>query len=51
MRAALTNSSELRSLETFVPRRPQELTEWLDALPGLFAPDLIVPHPLNRSGA
>ena len=51
MRAALTNSKELRSLGTFVPRRPQDLAEWLDALPGLFAPDMFVPHPLNRSVA
>jgi len=51
MRAALINSKELRRLGTFVPRRPQELAEWLDSLPGLVAPDVVVPHPLNRSVA
>lgn len=51
MRAALINSKELRSLGTFVPRRPQELSEWLDSLPALVAPDVVVPHPLNRSVA
>jgi hypothetical protein len=49
VRAALLNSKELRVMSTFVPRRPQELTEWLDALPTVVAPDLLVPHPLTRS--
>jgi hypothetical protein len=48
MRAALLNSKELRSMGTFVPRRPQELAEWLDALPSVVAPDTLVPHPLHR---
>jgi hypothetical protein len=48
MRAALLNSKELRSMGTFVPRRPQELAEWLDALPSVVAPDMLVPHPLHR---
>jgi len=39
-RAALLNSKELRGLGTFVPRRPQELVEWLDALPTVIAPDM-----------
>jgi hypothetical protein len=49
VRAALLNSKELRVMPTFVPRRPQELTEWLDALPTVVAPDLLVPHPLTRT--
>lgn len=32
---ALRSSPELRTLETFVPRRPQELIEWLDSLPSM----------------
>lgn len=48
VRHALLNSKELRVIETFVPRRPDELTEWLDALPVVVAPDLLVPHPLVR---
>lgn len=48
MGAALVNSKELRSMGTFVPRRPQELADWLDALPIVNTPDLLVPHPLNR---
>jgi hypothetical protein len=51
VRAALLNSKELRSMGTFVPRRPQELAEWLDALPAVTAPDMLVPHPLNRPSA
>lgn len=46
VRATLLNSKELRTIGTFVPRRPDELTEWLDALPAVVAPDLLVPHPL-----
>jgi hypothetical protein len=38
--AALLNSKELQGLGTFVPRRPQELVEWLDALPTVIAPDM-----------
>lgn len=48
VRHALLNSKELRAIGTFVPRRPDELTEWLDALPVVVAPDLLVPHPLVR---
>lgn len=48
VRSALLNSKELRVIGTFVPRRPDELTEWLDALPTVVAPDLLVPHPLTR---
>lgn len=50
VRAALLNSKELRPIGTFVPRRPEELTEWLDALPAVVAPDLFVPHPLTFGG-
>jgi len=46
MRAALQNSKELRTIGTFVPRRPEELAEWLDGLPAVVAPDLLVPHPI-----
>lgn len=49
VRAALTNSKELRTLGTFVPRRPEELTEWLDALPAVVAPTMLLPHPLAPS--
>jgi hypothetical protein len=48
VRAALLSSKELRVLGTFVPRRPEELSEWLDALPTVDAPDLLVSHPLAR---
>ena len=48
VRAALQNSKELRTIGTFVPRRPEELTEWLDGLPTVVAPDLLVPHPIPR---
>jgi hypothetical protein len=47
VRAALLHSKELRVIGTFVPRRPEELTEWLDVLPTVVAPDLLVPHPLT----
>jgi hypothetical protein len=49
VRHALLNSKELRAIDTLVPRRPEELTEWLNALPTVISPDLLVPHPLNRS--
>lgn len=48
MRAALRSSKELRTIGTFVPRRPDELTDWLDGLPTIVAPDLLVPHPIPR---
>ena len=51
VRAALLNSKELRTFKTFVPRRPAELAEWLDALPTVVAPDLLLPHPLSRFAA
>lgn len=41
-RAALANSPELRSIGTYLPRRPTDLTEWLDALPALAEPELLV---------
>ena len=46
VRNALINAKELRVIPTFLPRRPAELTEWLDALPPVVGPDLLVPHPL-----
>lgn len=49
VRHALLSSKELQSIGTYVPRRPGELTEWLNSLPTVVAPDFLVPHPLNRS--
>ena len=49
VRAALQSSKELRTIGTFVPRRPEELTDWLVYLPTVVAPDLLVPHPIPRS--
>jgi hypothetical protein len=49
VRAALQSSKELRTIGTFVPRRPEELTDWLVDLPTVVAPDLLVPHPIPRS--
>lgn len=51
VRHALLNSKELRTMGTFVPRHPDELAEWLDALPTVVGPDILVPHPLIRSGS
>lgn len=48
VRHALLNSKELRALGTFVPRRAVELTEWLDALPTVVGPVILVPHPLTH---
>lgn len=48
-RNALLASRELRSLHTFVPRRVDELVEWLDGLPVRVAPEMLVPHPLRPS--
>ncbi|MGY4766032.1 hypothetical protein ACXC9Q_03830 [Kribbella sp. CWNU-51] len=49
VRHALLSSKELQSIGTYLPRRPGELSEWLNSLPPVIAPDLLVPHPLNRS--
>jgi hypothetical protein len=48
VRAALLSSKELRTIGTFVPRRPEQLTDWLIGLPTVVAPDLLVPHPIPR---
>lgn len=48
MRSALQNSKELRAIDTFVPRRPEELAQWLDNLPTVVVPDLLIPHPIPR---
>jgi hypothetical protein len=48
-RNALLTSRELRSLNTFVPRRVDELVEWLDGLPVRVAPQMLVPHPPRPS--
>lgn len=45
IRHALRNSKELRSMGTFVPRRPGELTDWLDGLPAIVEPTRLVQHP------
>lgn len=47
IRHALLNAKELRSMGTFLPRRPLELAEWLDALPVIAGSDLLVVHPLS----
>jgi hypothetical protein len=47
-RSALLASRELRTLNTFVARRPAELAEWLDALPVVVAPEMLMPHPLKH---
>lgn len=44
-----SNSRFLGAISTFVPRRPEKLINWLDGLPTVVAPYLLVPHPLNRS--
>lgn len=42
-RNALLASHELRSVPTFLPRRVDELVEWLDRLPVCVAPEMLVP--------
>jgi hypothetical protein len=49
MRNALLAAPELHPLRTFVPRRVDELVDWLEALPTRVAPEILVPHPLPRS--
>jgi hypothetical protein len=34
-RNQMVSSPELKVLKTFVPRTPQELADWLDALPSV----------------
>lgn len=43
VRAALLNSTELRPIGTYLPRTPLELATWLDDLPCLAVPDMLVP--------
>lgn len=43
VRAALLSSTELRPIGTYLPRTPLELAAWLDDLPGLAVPDMLVP--------
>ena len=43
VRAALANSTELRPIGTYLPRTPADLTDWLDKLPRLAVPDMLVP--------
>jgi hypothetical protein len=47
-RAALTDSKDLRSFRTVLPRTPGELTEWIEQRPRLIAGDFLVPHPPPR---
>jgi hypothetical protein len=48
VRSALLSSPELRAIGTLVPRYPHELTDWLNRLPPVVAPDLMVPHPIPQ---
>lgn len=43
VRAALVNSTELRRIGTYLPRTPEDLTGWLNNLPVLPVPDMLVP--------
>jgi len=42
VRAALANSTELRPIGTYLPRASVDLSEWLDDLPALAVPDMLV---------
>lgn len=42
VRAALANSTELRPIGTYLPRASVDLSEWLDDLPTLAVPDMLV---------
>lgn len=44
-RAALADSTELRALGTFAPRKISELIDWLDARPMVSDPHELSPHP------
>lgn len=43
VRAALANAAELRPFGTYLPRTPEDLSVWLDDLPSLAVPDMLVP--------
>lgn len=43
VRSALVNSTELRRIGTYLPRTPHDLSTWLDDLPHLPVPDMLVP--------
>ncbi|MEI2731179.1 MAG: hypothetical protein V9G08_04080 [Dermatophilaceae bacterium] len=43
VRAALANATELRPFGTYLPRTPQDLSAWLDDLPSLAVPDMLLP--------
>lgn len=43
-RAALTDDRDLRQISTFMPKRPEQLTEWLAELPHVAEPTILVPH-------
>jgi hypothetical protein len=44
-RAAIVDNRDLRRIPTFTPKRPEELTAWLDGLPVLADPAAMVPVP------
>lgn len=44
-RSALHDSPELRVIPTYLPRRPAEMTQWLDALPSPPGRELLVTSP------
>jgi hypothetical protein len=44
-RAALVDGRDLRHISTFTPKRPAELTAWLDQLPQLADPTALIPAP------
>jgi hypothetical protein len=47
-RATLANSRELRSYGTYLPRTPAELADWLNDLPAVPSPELMVPASTRR---
>ena len=44
-RAALADSKDLRAFKTGLPRRPEQVTKWIDQQPRLAAGDLLVSYP------
>ena len=45
VRSALADSRELRTIDTYLPRTPPELADWLAQLQPVATPYLLVPHP------
>jgi hypothetical protein len=48
-RGALADTRDLRRFGTYLPKRPEELTAWLEDLPSVADSAALVPHPLYRS--